>query len=191
MTALSWVKKCMNKVFENICSTGTFNREVKKTAEILKNSEKNYALLHCVSIYPTPIDNAHLYRMNYLRRFSNIVGYSDHSNPELYGNIIPATAIYVGAQVIEKHFTIIDKKKTKDGVVSVNQNQLKELVNLKNMSRLDLKKYIDENIKDYRTLLGLDNRDLSDEELLNRDYYQGRFVTKKETKYIFNWEKLN
>ena len=186
-------KICMNKVFENIyVSTGaTFNREVKKTAEILKNSEKNYALLHCVSIYPTPIDNAHLYRMNYLRRFSNIVGYSDHSNPELYGNIIPATAIYVGAQVIEKHFTIIDKKKTKDGVVSVNQNQLKELVNLKNMSRLDLKKYIDENIKDYRTLLGLDNRDLSDEELLNRDYYQGRFVTKKEQKHIFNWEKLN
>ena len=59
------------------------------------------------------------------------------------------------------------------------------------MSRLDLKKYIDENIKDYRTLLGLDNRDLSDEELLNRDYYQGRFVTKKEQKHIFNWEKLN
>ena len=129
--------------------------------------------------------------MNYLRRFSNVVGYSDHSNPELYGNIIPATAIYVGAQVIEKHFTIIDKKETKDGVVSVNENQLKELVNLKNISRLELKKYIDENIKDYRTLLGLDSRDLSDEELLNRDYYQGRFITKKEQNHIFNWEKFN
>ena len=92
-------KICMNKVFEKYMSQlEPFNRG-KKDKEILKNLKK---LCFASSIYPTPIDNAHLYRMNYLRRFSNIVGYSDHSNPELYGNIIPATAIYVGAQVIEK-----------------------------------------------------------------------------------------
>ena len=48
--------------------------------------------------------------MNYLRKFSDIVGYSDHSNPEVNANVIPATAIYLGAQLIERHFTILKKK---------------------------------------------------------------------------------
>ena len=54
-----------------IISTGaTFNREIKQASEILINFEKEFSMLHCVSIYPTPVDQAHLSRMNYLKRFS-------------------------------------------------------------------------------------------------------------------------
>ena len=34
-------------------------------------------------------------------------------------------------------------------------------------------------------------RELSEEELLNRDYYQGRFVSKVRGKEIFNWDTSN
>ena len=38
-------------------------------------------------------------------------------------------------------------------------------------------------------MLGKSNRELSDLELLNRDYYQGRFASKNLTgKPIFNWD---
>ena len=39
-----------------IVSTGaTFDREIEKTVSILKNNNQKFALLHCVSIYPTPL----------------------------------------------------------------------------------------------------------------------------------------
>ena len=47
------------------------------------------------------------------------------------------------------------------------------------MPRNELKQFIENNVDDYRILLGMENRDLSDGELLNRDYYQGRFATKE------------
>ena len=173
-----------------IISTGaTFNREIKQASEILINSEKEFSMLHCVSIYPTPVDQAHLSRMNYLKRFSKKVGLSDHSNPEKNGNIIPAVALYLGAEIIEKHFTILEKDKTKDGPVSANPSQLEEIVKMAKMPRNELKQFIENNVDDYRILLGMENRDLSDGELLNRDYYQGRFATKRNNgEYHFNWD---
>ena len=51
---------------------------------------------------------------------------------------------------------------------------------------------LSKNISDYKILLGSENRDMTDVELLNRDYYQGRFASKdKDGNYIFNWEEQN
>ena len=36
-------------------------------ASILKKHAKNYSLLHCVTQYPTPLDQMHLNRLNWLR----------------------------------------------------------------------------------------------------------------------------
>ena len=70
----------------------------------------------------------------------------------------------------------------------MNPNQLKELVELNKMSKDEIKKYIDDNIQDYKILLGQENRDMTDTELLNRDYYQGRFASKDSNgNHIFNW----
>ena len=41
-----------------------FNEEIKKTAHILKHAYKKHTLLHCVSIYPTGIEDANLSRIN-------------------------------------------------------------------------------------------------------------------------------
>ena len=172
-----------------LVSTGaTFNREIKKTSQILKKSNKQHTLLHCVSIYPTGIQDANLARINYLKSITKSIGLSDHSNPEINKNLIPATGLYLGVDFIEKHFTILDKDKTKDGPVSANPTQLKELTNLAKLSKDKIKNYIDQNIDDFNILLGNENRDMSDVELLNRDYYQGRFASKdSKGNYIFNW----
>tara|TARA_B100000989_G_scaffold299017_1_gene291973 strand:- start:2996 stop:3961 length:966 start_codon:yes stop_codon:yes gene_type:complete len=174
-----------------IVSTGaTYNREIKKTASILRERKKQFTLLHCISIYPTPLIEGHLERINYLKRFSNSVGLSDHSNPEIDHNILSAMAMTYEIDFIEKHFTVLDKDKSKDGPVSVNPSQLKELSNLTKFSKEQLLDYVKDKNVDYEILKGMANRDLSDLELLNRDYYQGRFASKnKRNKIVFNWDK--
>ena len=112
-----------------IVSTGaTFDREIEKTVSILKNNNQKFALLHCVSIYPTPLW-AHLNRISYLKSLSEEVGISDHSNYDIDGPKLSLGAVYFGATIIGKHFTILDKPKTKDGIVSANHKELKDLLN--------------------------------------------------------------
>jgi N,N'-diacetyllegionaminate synthase len=177
-------------VEEFIISTGgTFDREIKKTTDIMKKNNLKFSLLHCISIYPTTIEVANLNRINYLKNFTNNIGISDHSNPEIYKYKIIAGSLLLGAEIVEKHFTILPKDKTKDGVVSANPNQLKEISKLCKLNKEDISSYVRENIPEIEEMKGNLTRELSDEELLNRDYYQGRFVSKVSGKEIFNWDE--
>ena len=95
---------------------------------------------------------------------------------------------------IERHFTILPKNETKDGIVSLNSKELKELVQFSRLNKNDLQEYIRKNItiNDLNELVGLPTRDLSHTELLNRDYYRGRFASKNtQGKIIYNWEDLD
>lgn len=59
-------------------------------------------LLHCVSDYPTSIQEARLERIVELRwRYSLAVGISDHST----GVDVPRAAALLGVEMVEKHFT--------------------------------------------------------------------------------------
>ncbi len=184
------LKDLSKSKFETIyVSTGaTFDSEILRAKQILK--KKKLILLHCISIYPTTPEVANMNRINFLRRINNKVGFSDHSNPDKYGNVLALIALSKGVDVIERHFTILEKKKTKDGVVSVNFNQLKKLVNLSKENKNELKSRL-KKIKNIKTILGVEKRDLSQVELLNRDYYQGRFASKINDKFIYNWQKYN
>lgn len=60
-------------------------------------------LLHCVSSYPTALEDANLRRIASLRALSGLpVGFSDHTQETLTG----ALAVAAGACVIEKHITL-------------------------------------------------------------------------------------
>jgi N,N'-diacetyllegionaminate synthase len=64
--------------------------------------EKNITILHCVSNYPAPLEDANLNVISELkRRFHCKVGFSDHT----IGNVCATTSIALGATVIEKHVT--------------------------------------------------------------------------------------
>lgn len=60
-------------------------------------------ILHCTTEYPAPVNEINLNAMNTLSAtFKLTVGYSDHSA----GITIPIAATALGAQLIEKHFTL-------------------------------------------------------------------------------------
>jgi N,N'-diacetyllegionaminate synthase len=169
-------------------STGaTFDEEVEKAAKILQGTDITF--LHCVTIYPTPLNLLDLSRLNYLKKFSKKVGFSDHTLVSRDGIKAAAAAIYFGAEVVERHFTVLKADETKDGPVSITPKLLKDLVEVSRMTSEDLSAYIKENVPEYDLMLGNSQRKLSDEELLNRDYYRGRFATKtKDGKTVYNWE---
>jgi N-acetylneuraminate synthase/N,N'-diacetyllegionaminate synthase len=59
-------------------------------------------ILHCVSAYPTPAEEANLGAIHALSRFGRVVGYSDHT----LGIEAAVLSVALGARVIEKHFTL-------------------------------------------------------------------------------------
>lgn len=167
-------------------STGaTYDHEIEETARILKGH--SFTFLHCVTVYPTPLDAMNLARMNYLRKFTPQVGFSDHSLIERDGLKAAIAALYLGADVIERHFMIINRGLTKDGPVSVDPMQLKELVGYARMKKPELEGYV-RKIPEFEQMIGIEQPGLSHVELLNRDYYRGRFASRVGDQIVFNWE---
>ena len=187
------VRDLANKFNEIIVSTGaSYDDEVIYTAELLKG--KNFALLHCVTQYPTPLDKMHLARMEWLKELAPEVGYSDHSLVEKTGLIASQAALALGAQLIERHFTILPADKTRDGPVSIGANQLKKLVDFSKLSIKDRCLSMDSENPEWRIVIGQKHRKLTQEELLNRDYYRGRFASPRNDSVngfhmINNWEE--
>ncbi len=178
---------------EIIVSTGaTFDDEVIHAADILANS--NFSFLHCVTLYPTPLHEMHLLRMNWLKSLAPVVGFSDHTLVKRDGLIASKGALALGAEIIERHFTILNPNDTKDGPISINTKELKELVDFANIPIEDRLRFMNSNYPNWKKMFGNEKRLLSSEELLNRDYYRGRFASprresKNGSRMIFNWEE--
>lgn len=181
--------KALNSAFKHLyISTGaTYDNEIEMLAQILDPA--SFSLLHCVTIYPTPLDKIHLKRIDWLRRFAKNVGYSDHSLTERDGIKASLSALYYGADVIERHFTVIETDQTKDGPISINKDQLKMIVKFSAFSKEAQKDYIDTYIPEYKQMIGDEHRELTNTEILNRDYYRGRFASRVGDRIRYNWEE--
>ena len=98
-------------------------------------------------------------------------------------------AIYYGAQVIERHFTIIDADKTKDGPISISEEHIKMIKKFDSLSKKGQETYLNEIFPNNQITWGNQKRKLTDKELLNRDYYRGRFGNYHSDGSMFhNWE---
>lgn len=85
-----------------LVSTGAATMsEVATAVDWLRELDATFALLHCVSSYPTPATDANLRWVGELSRFGVPVGYSDHTTEPMAG----ALAVMAGACVVEKHLT--------------------------------------------------------------------------------------
>lgn len=85
-----------------IVSTGAATAaEIETSVDWLRSRTNQFALLHCISSYPTPADDANLIWINDLSRFGVVAGYSDHTDQLLAG----AFAVAAGARIVEKHLT--------------------------------------------------------------------------------------
>lgn len=109
-----------------IASTGMANaEEISKAVRIFEKYNVDYALLHCVSAYPTKEEDANLSAINSLRdQFKCVVGYSDHT----LGAKIPVYSIACGASILEKHFTLDKNQEGPDHKLSADPNEFKKMV---------------------------------------------------------------
>lgn len=107
-----------------ILSTGQANiEEINSAIRIFENNK--VALMHCVSSYPTPDEQANLRSISFLRSQYNLpVGYSDHT----IGILACIAAVALGARIIEKHFTFDKTQNFGDHSLSADPAEMKYLV---------------------------------------------------------------
>lgn len=88
-----------------ILSTGmTGKKELDDALEVITKYHSNISILHCLSQYPSEYQNINLLSIQFLKdKYPEFtIGYSDHS----IGILMPAVAVGMGAEIIEKHITL-------------------------------------------------------------------------------------
>lgn len=110
-----------------IMSTGMSTLpEIKEALAVLRNGGCNdISLMHCNTGYPTPYQDVNLKAMQTLKKLFGLrVGYSDHT----LGLEIPLAAVALGAEIIEKHFTLNRHLKGPDHKASLEPGELKAMI---------------------------------------------------------------
>lgn len=94
---------------QTILSTGMAELdEIDRAVEIFKKHDCPLSLMHCVSVYPTPLNECNMSMMNNLKqRYELPIGYSGHE----LGFLPSVVAVSMGAELIERHYTL-DKSMT-------------------------------------------------------------------------------
>jgi sialic acid synthase SpsE len=100
--------------------------EIRDAIEALRSGgSSDVILLHCVSSYPAPPEDANLRALSTLREtFAMPVGFSDHT----VGTMVTLAAVALGACVVEKHFTLDRSLAGPDHAASIEPDDLARLV---------------------------------------------------------------
>jgi N-acetylneuraminate synthase/N,N'-diacetyllegionaminate synthase len=127
ITNLPLLKYVSSKGKPIILSTGMATLgEIEDALEnIRSNGVKDVILLHCITSYPTKIEDINLKAIQTLKcAFKLPVGFSDHTR-EI---IVPVAAAALGACVVEKHLTLDRKMPGPDHKASLEPHEFKEMV---------------------------------------------------------------
>lgn len=161
-----FIKYVASKNLPTILSTGLGDlAEIEKAVNCFKPKYfNNLILLHCISLYPPKDNDIHLNQMNTLKNIFELpVGYSDHS----IGTAITLASVALGAQVIEKHFTLDKSMPGWDHYVSATPDELKEIC---------------DGSKRIVKSLGKKLHDLNEREIKKKDSFRRSIVTIKAMK---------
>jgi len=111
-----------------LVSTGAANiNEVTSSVAWLRGWGTAFALLHCISSYPTPAADANLCWIAELtERFGVPVGFSDHTTEVIAG----ALAVAAGAMFVEKHLTYDRQAVGPDHAASLDPDHFANYVSL-------------------------------------------------------------
>jgi N,N'-diacetyllegionaminate synthase len=110
-----------------ILSTGMSTiHEISEALKIIrKEGVQDIILLHCVTSYPARKEDINLRVIETLRRkFKLPIGFSDHT----LGPVVSIAAVALGAVLIEKHFTLDRNLSGPDHSMSMQPNELKEMI---------------------------------------------------------------
>jgi sialic acid synthase SpsE len=127
ITNLPFLQHLARKSKPLILSTGMSTLgEVEEAVQVLQAAGAiQLTLLHCVTEYPAPYDEVNLRAMQTLKSaFGLPVGYSDHTS----GIEIAIAAVALGAEVIEKHFTLDRSLPGPDHSASLEPVELRQMV---------------------------------------------------------------
>ena len=104
LTNLELLEYLATKGKSTILSTGMADlEEIDRAVETFRSHNSPLALMHCVSAYPTPLQECNLAMLDVLKkRYQLVTGYSGHE----LGFLPSVIAVVLGAQLIERHFTM-------------------------------------------------------------------------------------
>lgn len=112
-----------------VFSTGAAElTDMERAVKTIEGQGNNQiVMMHCVAKYPAPLSACNINVLDTMKlAFPEvIVGYSDHTEDPVKA---PVTAVYKGAKVIEKHFTIDKSLPGPDHIFAVNPAELAEMV---------------------------------------------------------------
>lgn len=163
ITNLPYLRKVGKIAKKIIISTGMCELfEIEEALNVLKASGVNdIAILHCNTEYPTPMKDVNLRAMQTLKeKFNQKIGYSDHT----LGIEVPIAAVALGAEIIEKHFTLDKSMIGPDHKASLNPIELKNMI---------------DSIRNIEIALGSANKFVTESELKNKNIARKSIVAKK------------
>ena len=143
-----------------IMSTGMANLEEIDDAVGVIHSQGNeqLALLKCTSAYPTPPSEMNLHTIPHLaERYQLPVGLSDHT----LDNVVPVTAVALGACIIENHFTLSRQEGGPDSTFSLEPHEFRAMVDA---------------VRTTEAALGKVNYEVTESEVASRVFRRSLFV---------------
>ena len=151
-----------------ILSTGMCEMEdVQNAVDVLCKhglKKEQITVLHCNTEYPTPMQDVNLKAMLEIKDAIEVnVGYSDHTQ----GIEVPIAAVALGAEVIEKHFTLDRTLPGPDHKASLEPNELKAMVDA---------------IRNIEQALGNGQKHVSESERKNRTIARKSIVAARDIK---------
>lgn len=165
-----------------IMSAGLMDLQgVRKTIDFITNIwnknaiDQNVAIMHCVTSYPTPPEEANLLAIKELQNLNVTVGYSDHT----VGIEAAVLSVALGSRIIEKHFTL-DKNYSDfhDHQLSADPKEFSQLV---------------ERVKNASKLLGRSEKTVQKSERLVMEKVRRSIVAKKDLdeNTVLTWDDLS
>ena len=139
ITDYKLIKYIASKKKPIIISTGMASlREIKEAIKIINQFHNKIIILHCVSGYPTKLEDTNLNRIKVLKKNfkKHLIGISDHTN----GLISSIASIPLGVVAIEKHYKLNDKINTTDSKFSITPKDLLEMKNINENLNISLGK---------------------------------------------------
>jgi sialic acid synthase SpsE len=148
---------------KSILSTGMVDMdEITTAVKIFEKYNTPLLLLHCVSAYPTPLEECNLNMINVLREnFGLPVGYSGHE----LGYLPTLSAVAMGAVAVERHYTLDNNMIGFDHKMSLGPDDFISMI--KDIRRI-------EKIK------GTGNKEVSETEWITRHKYHVSMASSKD-----------
>lgn len=148
---------------KSILSTGMAELdEIDTAVQIYKKYNTPLLLLHCVSAYPTPLDECNMNMINVLKeRYDLPIGYSGHE----LGYLPTLTAVAMGAVAIERHYTLDNEMTGFDHKMSLNPKDFIAMVR---------------DIRNIEKIKGTGEKHVSETEWITRNKYHVSMASSQE-----------